>query len=53
MFSLFLLPKLNIKFMLIIGIAGGSGCGKTTVVKKMVNSLPKDSVVVISQATYY
>jgi len=39
--------------MLILGIAGGSGCGKTTVVKKMVNSLPKDSVAVISQDFYY
>ena len=28
--------------MLMIGIAGGSGSGKTTVVKKIVKSLPKD-----------
>jgi len=39
--------------MLIIGIAGGSGSGKTTVVRKIVNSLPKDSVAVISQDSYY
>ena len=39
--------------MLIIGISGGSGCGKTTVVKKMVDSLPKDMVTVISQDFYY
>ena len=39
--------------MLILGIAGGSGCGKTTVVKKMINNLPKDSVAVISQDFYY
>jgi uridine kinase len=39
--------------MLIIGIAGGSGSGKTTVVKKVIKSLPKDSVVVISQDAYY
>ena len=39
--------------MLIIGIAGGSGSGKTTVVKKMINSLPKGSVSVISQDSYY
>ncbi len=39
--------------MLIIGIAGGSGSGKTTVVNKIVSSLPKDSVAVISQDAYY
>lgn len=39
--------------MLIIGIAGGSGCGKTTVVKKIIKNLPKDSVAIISQDSYY
>lgn len=39
--------------MLIIGIAGGSGSGKTTVVKEIVNSLPKDSVSVIYLDSYY
>jgi uridine kinase len=39
--------------MLIIGIAGGSGSGKTTVVKKIIKSLPKDSVSIISQDSYY
>lgn len=39
--------------MLIIGIAGGSGSGKTTVVNKIVDSLPKKSVVVIPQDAYY
>jgi len=39
--------------MLIIGISGGSGCGKTTVVKKIIAGLPKDSVSVISQDAYY
>ena len=39
--------------MLIIGIAGASGSGKTTVVEKMVESLPKDSVAIISQDSYY
>jgi uridine kinase len=39
--------------MLIIGIAGGSGSGKTTVVKKIVEALPTDSVAVISQDSYY
>lgn len=39
--------------MLILAIAGGSGCGKTTVVKKMLKRLPKNSVTVISQDSYY
>ncbi len=39
--------------MLIIGIAGGSGSGKTTVVKKIIASLPKNSVSLISQDAYY
>jgi uridine kinase len=39
--------------MLTIGIAGGSGSGKTTVVKKIVESLPDDSVAVVPQDAYY
>ncbi|MCD6366317.1 MAG: uridine kinase [Bacteroidales bacterium] len=39
--------------MLIIGIAGGTGSGKTTVVKKIVDLLPKDSVTIIPQDSYY
>ena len=39
--------------MLIIGIAGGTGSGKTTVVKKIVRSLPKGEVAVLSQDSYY
>lgn len=39
--------------MLIIGIAGGTGSGKTTVVRKIMESLPKDEVAVISQDSYY
>ncbi len=39
--------------MLIIGIAGGSGSGKTTVVKEITKRLPKNSVAVISQDSYY
>ncbi|EIJ39267.1 MULTISPECIES: uridine kinase [Galbibacter] len=39
--------------MLIIGIAGGTGCGKTTVVNQIVNELPENEVGVISQDSYY
>lgn len=39
--------------MLIIGIAGGTGSGKTTVVNQIVKHLPKDEVCVISQDSYY
>ena len=39
--------------MLIIGIAGGSGSGKTTVVNKIIRDLPEQSVAIISQDAYY
>ncbi|MBT8270915.1 MAG: uridine kinase [Flavobacteriaceae bacterium] len=39
--------------MLIIGLAGGTGCGKTTVVNQILNELPKGEVGVISQDSYY
>ena len=39
--------------MLVIGIAGGSGSGKTTVVKAITNRLQGKSVVVIPQDSYY
>ncbi|AWK02697.1 uridine kinase [Flavobacterium crocinum] len=39
--------------MLIIGIAGGTGSGKTTVVHQIMNELPHTEVGVISQDSYY
>ena len=39
--------------MLIIGIAGGTGSGKTTVVNQIVEELPENEVGVISQDSYY
>lgn len=39
--------------MLIIGIGGGTGCGKTTVVNQILNELPEGEVGVISQDSYY
>lgn len=43
----------NVTYMLIIGIAGGTGCGKTTVVNQIINELPEEEVGVISQDSYY
>lgn len=37
----------------IIGIAGGTGSGKTTVVKKICEALPPDSVAVVPLDSYY
>ncbi len=39
--------------MLIIGIAGGTGSGKTTVVRRIVDTLPANTVAVIPQDSYY
>jgi len=39
--------------MLIVGIAGGTGSGKTTVVKKILKKLGKDVAVVLPQDAYY
>ncbi len=39
--------------MLVIGIAGGSGSGKTTVVKAITDKLKAEKVVVIPQDSYY
>ncbi|MFN8276741.1 MAG: uridine kinase [Chitinophagales bacterium] len=37
----------------IIGITGGSGSGKTTVVKRIMEHFPKREVAIISQDSYY
>lgn len=39
--------------MIIIGIAGGTGSGKTTVVNKIISSLPVGEVAVLPQDSYY
>ena len=41
------------KEVTIIGIAGGTGSGKTTVVKKIVEALPPDHVAVVPLDSYY
>ena len=39
--------------MLIVGIAGGTGSGKTTVVNRLLEVFPNGEVVVIPQDSYY
>jgi len=39
--------------MLVVGIAGGTGSGKTTVVREVVQRLPKDEVAIVPQDSYY
>ncbi len=39
--------------MLIVGVAGGTGSGKTTVVKKIIEKLPPGEVAVLPQDAYY
>jgi len=39
--------------MLIIGIAGGTGSGKTTVVRKILEKLPLNEVAILPQDSYY
>ncbi len=39
--------------MLVIGIAGGSGSGKTTVVNKIIQGLPQKAVSIMYQDAYY
>jgi len=39
--------------MLVVGIAGGTGAGKTTVVRKIMARLPEANVSVIPQDNYY
>ncbi len=39
--------------MLIVGIAGGTGSGKTTVVRKISDAFPNGEVLVIPQDSYY
>jgi uridine kinase len=39
--------------MFTIGIAGGTGSGKTTVVRKILESIPRDRVALVPQDSYY
>jgi len=50
---LLLSPITKLLYMLIIGIAGGTGSGKTTVVNKIMESLPQGEVVLLPLDSYY
>jgi len=39
--------------MLVIGVAGGTGSGKTTVVEKIAGQFQEDEVAILSQDSYY
>ena len=39
--------------MLTIGVYGGTGSGKTTIVEKIVSEFPSSDIQVISQDSYY
>ena len=39
--------------MLTVGIAGGTGSGKTTVVRKLMNVFPSNQIIVMPQDAYY
>ena len=39
--------------MRVIGIAGGTGSGKTTVVKKILERIPSGGVALLPQDSYY
>jgi uridine kinase len=39
--------------MLVVGIAGGTGSGKTTVVNRILERLPEDKVAMLPQDAYY
>jgi uridine kinase len=43
----------NNNTMLVVGIAGGTGSGKTTVVNKLMDGLPDSQVGLLSQDSYY
>lgn len=37
----------------LVGISGGSGCGKTTILKALFETMPKGSLALVSQDDYY
>ncbi len=45
--------EMNKKKPFLVGISGGSGCGKTTILKALFESMPKESLALVSQDDYY
>ena len=39
--------------MYLIGITGGTGCGKSTIVDKIINEISEKDICVLSQDSYY
>ena len=39
--------------MYLIGITGGTGCGKSTIVDKIINEISDKDICVLSQDSYY
>jgi len=39
--------------MYLIGITGGTGCGKSTIVKNVIKEIPKSDICCLSQDSYY
>ena len=46
-------PEYKYIIMLIVGIAGGTGCGKTTVVRKVIENFKPEEVALLPQDSYY
>lgn len=44
---------IKLKSMLIVGIYGGTGSGKTTIVNQILSHFPATDIQVISQDSYY
>ena len=48
-----MIDELDFKNMLTIGIAGGTGSGKTTIVRNIMDAVPANSVSILEQDSYY
>ena len=44
---------MNNKKPFLVGISGGSGCGKTTILKALFDAMPNGSLALVSQDDYY
>ena len=51
--SIFSLGVSAVNFLMIIGICGGTGSGKTTIARKIVEAVGRANVVLVEQDSYY